>query len=267
MIYVNELINKIHDESNIETMSRIPDKLIDGIITSPPYNLQNNPNHRRLDQDDYHLYLDDVDNLSESDYLKVRLNEFREFDRIIKSDGVICYNISYSSENPMLPLLLMNQVHERTNLTVTEIISWKKSSASPFQTSPNKLTRIVELIYVIVHKEFLDTFKANKEIASVNQNTGQNFYKNYTNFITARNNDGFESKLKASFSTELVRKLIQIYFSKNSIIYDPFMGIGTTALGCIKEGCNYIGSEIQYEIYKDAVTRVGISIKSPELNF
>lgn len=35
-------------------------------------------------------------------------------------------------------------------------------------------------------------------------------------------------------------------YSKNQtdIILDPFMGIGTTALGCIETGRNYIGFEI-----------------------
>jgi len=31
--------NKIFNEDNITTMSRIPDKSISGIITSPPYNI------------------------------------------------------------------------------------------------------------------------------------------------------------------------------------------------------------------------------------
>ena len=49
---------------------------------------------------------------------------------------------------------------------------------------------------------------------------------------------------KATFSTELVRKLLKIYAKKNSVIYDPFMGTGTTALACIIDEHKYIGSEI-----------------------
>ena len=247
--------NKIYNENNIKTMEKIPDNHCHGIITSPPYNLGRNPNHRRKDQEDYNLYTDNVDNLTEDEYLEVRTNEFKEFQRIVKEDGVILYNMSYSKENPMLPLLLMNKIHNETDLTVADVITWKKNKANPFQTSPNKLTRISELIYVIVNKKHLHTFKANKEISKINEKTKQKFYKNYTNLIEARNNDGIICKLKASYSEELVSKLINIYFPENSIIYDPFMGICTTARACEKINRNYIGSELDQEHYQ-----IGISL-------
>lgn len=109
-----------------------------------------------------------------------------------------------------------------------------------------------ELIYVFVKKDKLHNFKTNKEISKINEKTGQKFYKNYTNFIEAKNNDGFKSNLKASYSSELVEKLIHIYFPEKSLIYDPFMGIGSTAKGCINKNCNYIGSELSIEFYEDS---------------
>lgn len=109
-----------------------------------------------------------------------------------------------------------------------------------------------ELIYVFVKKDKLHNFKTNKEISKINEKTGQKFYKNYTNLIEAKNNDGFKSSLKASYSSELVEKLIHIYFPENSLIYDPFMGIGTTAKGCINKHCDYIGSELSIEFYEDS---------------
>ena len=205
-------LNSIFNENNLVTMSKMPDNLLNGIICSPPYNLGKNPNHRRTDQIDYNLYNENVDNLTEEQYLDMRIKEFKEFDRVVKDDGVICYNISYSKENPMLPLILLNRVHNETNLTLADIISWKKGSANPFQTSPNKLTRITELVYTIVHKSHLHTFKANKEVSKINEKTGQKFYKNYTNLIEAKNNDRFKTKLKAVYSSDLVEKLIHIYF-------------------------------------------------------
>ena len=36
---INKMINKIFNESNLETMLKITDKSISGIITSPPYNI------------------------------------------------------------------------------------------------------------------------------------------------------------------------------------------------------------------------------------
>ena len=156
--------------------------------------------------------------------------------------------------------MLVSKVHSETDLTVADIICWKKTNAIPFQTSPTKLSRITELIYVFVKKESLHTFKTNKEISKVNEKTGQKFYKNYTNFIEARNNDGYKCRLKASFSQDLVNQLIRIYFPKGSLIYDPFTGIGTTQLSCIKSGCDYLGSELVKEHYDIAMKRINLTI-------
>ncbi|MGH9981071.1 MAG: DNA methyltransferase [Nitrososphaeraceae archaeon] len=36
-------------------------------------------------------------------------------------------------------------------------------------------------------------------------------------------------------------------YNENTIVYDPFMGIGTTALVCIDLGVNYLGTETNKE--------------------
>jgi len=245
------MINQIYNESNLITMSKIADAFVDGIITSPPYNLTT----KRKDVY-YNNGYSDIDNLTEEEYINLRITEFKEFERILKHDGVILYNISYHNENPILPLLLITEIHKQTNLTIADMISWKKRNSIPLQTSHTKLSRLVEQIYVIVKKDKLHTFKTNKEISKINEKTGQKFYKNYTNFVEAKNNDGIKCELKASYSTDLVSKLIDIYFPKNSLIFDPFLGIGTTAVACKQKGLNYIGSEINEEFYKIGQNRL-----------
>jgi site-specific DNA-methyltransferase (adenine-specific) len=40
---------------------------------------------------------------------------------------------------------------------------------------------------------------------------------------------------------------------KDMVVYDPFMGIGTTALACIRLGVNYLGTDIDAEYLKVAM--------------
>ena len=94
-----------------------------------------------------------------------------------------------------------------------------------------------------IQKE-LKTFNANKKITGRIERTGQANYENIYNFIEARNNDGSNQLNKATFSTELVKKLLTIYAPQNSLVYDNFIGIGTTAKACLEMGLNYVGSEI-----------------------
>jgi site-specific DNA-methyltransferase (adenine-specific) len=235
------MINQVSNENNLVTMSKMSDKFLDGIITSPPYGLRM---HTKRKDCYYNNGYSNLDNITEEDYIRIRLNEFKEFQRILKDKGVILYNISYNNANAVLPLMLMVEVHKQTDLTVVDMISWSKKTNIPFQTSPRLLGRKVEQVYVIVKKDYLHTFQTNKEISKINQKTGQKFYKGYTNLVEAKNNDGIKCDLKASYSTDLVSKLINIYFPKGSLIYDPFSGIATTAVACKENNLNYIGSEI-----------------------
>lgn len=248
--------NTIYNEDCIITLKRLQKNYIDGIITSPPYNI----NTERSDCY-YNNGYSELDGLNETDYLNIRANEFKEFSYVLKDKGVICYNISYAKENPILPTLLVAKIHNETDLTIADIICQKKPNAIPFQTSSTKLSRITELIYVFVKKEHLHTFNTNKEVSKINEKTGQKFYKNYINYIEAKNNDGYKCQLKASYSQDLCNQLINIYFPKGSLIYDPFTGIGTTLLSCIEKNCDYIGSEILETHYNIALNRIEDKLK------
>tara|TARA_R100000655_G_scaffold55728_1_gene93818 strand:+ start:63 stop:824 length:762 start_codon:yes stop_codon:yes gene_type:complete len=228
--------NKIYNEDNLITLQNLEKQIIDLIITSPPYNIiRPNSTDRGYD-----FYKDGLDN---DLYIKWTLNFFKGFDKVLKKNGAILYNMSYGSENTVLMSLLIADIIRKTNFILADIIVWKKKSATPNNVSKNKLTRIVEYIYVFCRKDEFETFNCNKKVLS-KRKTGQAVYENVFNFINAKNNDSSTDLNKATFSTELVRKLLKIYAKKNSVIYDPFMGTGTTALACIIDEHKYIGSEI-----------------------
>jgi DNA modification methylase len=51
----------------------------------------------------------------------------------------------------------------------------------------------------------------------------------------------------AQYNDELIRKPIIAGCPENGLIYDPFMGSGSTAEACIRAKRNYIGSEMSLE--------------------
>lgn len=154
------------------------------------------------------------------------------------------YNISYGTENPTQMWTCIADICRNTNFMIADCIVWKKKSALPNNVSPNKLTRICEFVFVLCRKEEYSTFFMNKELSTVRADNGQKMYKNVFNYIEAANNDGSNDLNKATFSTELVRKLLQMYSKEGMIVYDSFMGTCTTAIGALKEKCFYIGSEL-----------------------
>lgn len=229
-------INKIYCESNADTMSRMNDNYIDLILTSPPYNIIR-PNSKDRG---YDLYKDGMNN---EEYIEWTLKMFCDFNRVLKKNGIILYNMSYGSENTILMSLVIADIIRNSNFTLADIIIWKKKSATPNNVSHNKLTRIVEYVYVFCRKDEIASFNCNKKIISKRE-TGQSIYENVYNFIVAENNDNSTDLNKATFSSRLVRKLLSIYAKENSLVYDPFMGTGTTAVACVIDKHNFIGSEI-----------------------
>jgi len=54
----------------------------------------------------------------------------------------------------------------------------------------------------------------------------------------------------------IIELLVNNYTDKNDIVYDPFMGSGTTAVACIKNNRQWIGSEISKEYAKESKERI-----------
>ena len=235
-------INKIFQEDCLITMKNLPDKCVDLVITSPPYN----STPRRggpSDKGKYDIYRDWK---SEEEYVNWTVEIFNGYDKIVKDDRVVLYNFGYSIENPSLPYTLVSGIVNNTNWQIVDTILWKKSTAMPHPASYNRLNRVYEFVWVFARKKEAKTFKMFKKIASVSEKTGQKYYEIIDNLIEAKNNDGSNELNKATFSTDLVTKLIDIYGEGGDLVYDSFMGIGTTALGAIKKDCNFIGSELSF---------------------
>ena len=49
---------------------------------------------------------------------------------------------------------------------------------------------------------------------------------------------------------------IQWHVEKGDTVFDPFIGIGTTAVACLETERNYLGSEIDSEVYKLCMNRL-----------
>lgn len=270
-IYLNKgvdkmKINNIYNEHCFLTMKKMIENniIVDGIITSPFYNTSRKTNSLRARKENEARYDVHLDDMTDEEYIKFTLKLFSGFDKILKENGCVLYNISYSSENTHLMWLVIADIIRNTNFIVVDDIIWKKKSALPNNTSSNKLTRIVEHIFVFCRKNEFKTFDCNKKITSSNSK-GQNYYENIFNFIEAKNNDGSNKLNKATYSTELVTKLLNIYFKSGDLIYDPFMGTGTTANACILYNYNYIGSEISKAQCEYAEKRIKETLNNKEI--
>ena len=191
--------NVFYNEDCFLSMDKMEQNCVDVILTSPPYNMTKRKGGYADKQNRYDEYQDWK---TEEDYNLWTVKLFNDFDGILKENGTILYNFSYSIENPGLPYTMVSSIIEKTNFTVADTIIWKKNNSIPHPASYNRLNRNVEFVFVIVRKKELKTFNCYKNIVKISPK-GQKYYEIIDNFITAKNNDESTSLNKATYSVEL----------------------------------------------------------------
>lgn len=252
---------KLYNEDCMKTMEDMPIGQCDVILTSPFYNTNKKQGKKRTNSNTmqkgypYLRYDTHIDSMTDDEYCDFTERLFNEFDRVLNWNGVVLYNLSYGNNNREGMFKAINTIITKTNFTIADVIVWKKQNALPNNCSPNKLTRIVEFVFVFCRKDELATFNCNKPMTGTRKN-GQKMYGNVFNMVEAKNNDGANPYNKATFSTELCEKLLKLYCPAGGNVYDPFMGTGTTAVACERMGLNCIGSEISIMQVKYSIDRL-----------
>ncbi len=228
---------------------------VDKIITSPPYNtIRPNSSDRGYD-----VYKDGMTN---EQYIKWILKIFKKYDEILNENGAVIFNMSYGTENTEAMNLLVAEIIKNTNFTLADIIVWKKQTATPNNVSSNKMTRIVEFVYVFCRRDEFYTFTSNKKVLGKRDDTGQLIYENVYNFFEAKNNDITQNLNKATFSKDFVQELIDRYVKKDDIVLDNFSGTGTTLIACAENDIKSVGIELSKAQCEFTVTRIKKGIQT-----
>ena len=249
------MVKEIYNEDCEVTLQRLQDNSIDVVLTSPPYNI----NSDTFDNDS-NVYDEFIDNMTKEEYIAWILRLFTAFDRVLKPNGVVIWNAGYGNNvgangAGVLWEYIAEIIHN-TPFTVADKIIWKKNSAIPINTT-NKLTRICEDIFIFSRKSEIRSFHINKKHLYKSKH-GNNISAIIHNFIAAPNNDESCPLNKATYSSTLCEKLLSIYapINEDTVVYDPFMGTGTTAVACTSLGIGYVGSELSSEQCKWAENRL-----------
>lgn len=269
-------INEIYNEDCLTFIPKIDDDSIDLLISSPPYNTSISRSQDKKEEDkekgktnirkhSYSRYDTEVDNKGEVQYAEWIRNIFNAFEPKLKKNGIIAWNVSYgvSTENSgedginNSTWLSLLKIMDETPFTLCDYISWYKSNAIPLSIG-NKLSRICEPLFIFCRKTEVLSYHVNHD---PEKKRGNSLYGTpFENCISTRfNNDEVCEFNSATYSSEFVEKIIQLYSPKKALIFDPFMGTGTTAVGAVECGMNYLGTEIspnQIKWSKDRIKKL-----------
>lgn len=229
-------------DDTIDGLKFLEEQLIevDYILTSPPYNAF---------RSDFYMGSDKInDSKSNEEHRAWIVEQFKLYDKVLKKEGVIIYNMNYMSrlENTTSNLYrTMIAIEDNTPFILIDVICWKKRNGTPSREA--RLSRTWEHVFIFIRKDEWKDFHGNYKDILVGK----------PNFIEAPNNDFVNDINKACFSSSMVEQLLRLYnANKDSIVLDNFMGTGTTAIGCEKIGCKSIGIELDTKTYKFSKERI-----------
>ena len=256
----------------LDVMSSMDENFVDIVITSPPYGTCRSETFSKESSQKrkYNMRYDEfVEDRTPEEYCQWSVDVFNAIDLVLKKNRIVLYNFGLGNDGHTEYTSYdwfntVKSVIDGTPFTVADVLVWKKRSALPNNTSPNKSTRICEPVIVFCRKDELMSFPSNKKI--VNQfATGQNLYSPFYNIFEARNNDGSCELNKATFSTQFVDRLIDLYVPDEQrngwIVLDPFSGTGTTGISAIAHGMRYVGIELSKAQCEYAVSRLSNGIQ------
>lgn len=218
---------------------------VDCIITSPPYNMNlrimngkyvsrcNNKNHLIEFSNKYDNYRDD---LPMDEYFKFQ-DEF--ISKALQVTDLMFYNIQMITGNKVALLQLMGKYAEK----IKEIIIWNKGYGQPAMQN-GVLNSQYEFIIVFQNSK---PYNRSFESALFPRGTETNVW----DIKRERNN-----LIKAGFPQELVKRILKNFVKSGSKILDPFMGSGTTGIVCKELGYDFIGVELDKEMFDKAKERI-----------
>jgi site-specific DNA-methyltransferase (adenine-specific) len=240
---------------------------IDVIVTSPPYNINK----------EYSSY---KDNKEREEYLNWLYQIAKLSYLVLKDNGSFFLNIGGTHSDPMLPFdvvkkfkdagyKLQNTIHWIKSISI-EKEDVGKSNGKRHDYSVGHFKPIISERYLTDLQEFIFHFtkegnvRVDKKAIGVPYQDKTNIgrWKSAIEDKRDRGNVWFipyptineERPHPAVFPEKLPYLCIKMHgVRKDMVVYDPFMGIGTTALACIRLGVNYLGTDIDAEYVKVAM--------------
>ena len=234
-------IDKIYNEDCLGTLSKMEDNSIDLIVTSPPYNknfyapssgADKSWSALRGRQIPYDVY---NDSMPPQEYESWQKKIISECIRVLKPSGSLFYN-----HKDILVgggIVSPSYVYD---FNVHQQIIWDRGSSPALD--PHYFFPVTEYIYWIVKDKKNFFFDKSKSIFRQN--------------IWRMNVD--KNPHPAPFPYVMAANIISCCSKEGDIVYDPFMGSGTTALACVRLGRHYIGSEISEKYVSMANEKIRI---------
>ena len=245
----------------LDVFRQLPARSIDVIVTSPPYNLG-----VRYNQYD--------DSLSRADYLEWTNAWIAAAARVLRPHGSLFLNVGAKPSDPWTALDVAQAA--RPHLQLQNIIHWVKSIVIDkaslavghykpinsdrflndchefvFHFSPQGTTGLDRLALGVPYQDQSNVTRWRAAADGV-RCRGNTWFIPYET-IQRRDRD---RPHPATFPSQLPEQCLRLHGLKRiETAMDPFTGLGSTAVACLRLGVNFVGAEIDETYLNEAVAR------------
>ena len=224
----------LYNEDYKKTIRRMRKEKIklDAIITDPPYGVS------RKHQLGYSNMGRSGMNYGEWDYNFDQKKWIKEVADLVKPGGTMIIFNDWKNLGEISTQL------EKCGFIVKDIIRWIKKNPMPRNTDRRYVNDCEFAVWAVkAGKPW--TFNKPKKVGYLKPE-----------IITGVVPGGKKRLHPTQKHLEVMERLVEIHTNENDLVYDPFMGSGTTAVACINKKRNVIGSEIDEKYYNISMERI-----------
>ena len=217
-------INKITNADCIDFMKSMPDDFVDISITSPPYNMGNRV------KDWLQTYkVNNDDCMNKDEYFKWISDVIKEIQRVTK------YHIFFNIQEVQGNKGIIAHIFKEFESSIKEVFIWAKTNP-PSHIIPTQCSNGYEYIFCIS--------KDNPEKKMFSYCNFDNHKGDWIKNILIEGVNRTKNGHNYEFPKWLPRYFIKNFSKEGSLIFDCFMGSGTTAVASKELNRKYIGCDI-----------------------
>lgn len=244
----------------LDLISQLPEASVDLVVTSPPYCIGMEYERATTVQD----------------FVEAHREILPEIVRITKPGGSICWQVGYHVSNRVaypLDYAVFSILEDNKDIVLRNRIIW--SFAHGLHNSARFSGRHETILWYTKGKDY--TF--NLDAVRVPQKyPGKRHYKGPAkgefsgNPLGKNPGDVWEiPNVKGNhiekvghpcqFPVALVQRLVRALCPPDGVIFDPYMGAGSTGVAALSEGRRFLGAELNEEYFELASTRLKMAAK------
>ena len=217
-------LNRIYNEDCLEGMKDMPNESVDLIVTDPPYLISYKTNYRKNKD---HKFTKEIANDNDPIVISKYIEECY---RILRNDSAMYMFCSFDKVD------FFKQELEKY-FKIKNMIVWVKNNHTAGDLKA-QFGKKYELVFLVNKGRALFNGKRLTDVWEFDRVVG---------------NSQLHQNQKP---LELIEQCIAKHSNVGDVVFDGFMGSGTTAIASMRTGRNYIGFELDDEYYKVAQQRI-----------